>query len=267
MKKSSVPFIRFCLLVGIFALSTPVFSQIITMPLPVPWPVFRNGQADLRIAAAYHSLEQEMPQPPQYDTRLRGGGLELSGRYAFNDLVGIDFGCMAAGQKGEQGPDNEFTKAVVSIPADLEFQVFSNEVFNLILFGGFNATPYYSRMDRLGYTYESYIILYGPQAGAQASLRLGNVMLAPYFTFHRLSGKRRYENETSSGNDSGSERVLARSFYYFGLNVIYVPAGVTFGASYQHVPEEDKRLEYHGIILSLGYTLRFDPGEDVNRTQ
>ena len=133
----------------------------------------------------------------------------------------------------------------VPISVNLEVQPYKNDVFNVIVFAGPAFSLSSMRLDnvttvvrttvvRESWTIDSY--LYGLQGGVQMALRLGVVQVD---IFGMADRKRGTQDIIKTRSPNTSESIPAYTTTSYGLDLLYVPWGLTLGAILQEARQRD----------------------------
>ena len=218
-------------------------------PPPIPWFEFQKSQFDLKLGLTYISLSGKSDNS---DLSFDGGGLLLTGRYAFNNYFGLDLSSAFMGGGGDIG-DAGIGVFIWSGMTNLEIQIVNREKFCFILFLGLNrsyasisVTPYNS------YTRSVELWLFGFQGGLQASLKLGYITLSPWFMIQSMSG-----DVAVDGKETSVDSFTVQTF---GIDIVFVPAGITLSGILQNKPKSDN--DSQAFILSVSYDFQWGGTRD-----
>ncbi len=238
----------------------------VTSP-PIPWYEFSNGQKDIRAGGTALYMTGEI-EDPDYggEINIYGGGGSLFYRYAFRDEFAFDVGCTLIGAAGDIGDVAKMNIAMVSVPVDIEFQPVKSSKYSVILFAGFNFT-----WMSLGVEFDDgadsgsvdmVTSIRGPQGGIEAAIVFENFVFTPFFMITSLSGNASIDYSDSSGSAfSASSGIPATKSYYYGIDIIYRPLGITLSSIIQQVMDSGENSGYKTYVMMLSYHFELDPGE------
>jgi len=244
---------------------TAAQSNFQLSPPPVPWFEFDRGDKDLKVGATAIYLKGENQEGISGDIDVYGVGVNGFYRYAFRDIFAIDFGGSMVTAYGDVGNDANITLWLLSIPVDLEFQAIRNDMFVLLLFGGFNFTWNYIGIDYDDGTTTAELDIRtnmrGPQGGAQLSFKLNDFVLTPFIMFMKLSGTASIDysdNTPTSYSDDVTTTSPTATLY--GIEIIYQPWNITLSSLVQQVSSSGDNEGFTTYIFSLNYCFHWPAG-------
>ncbi|MGL4370791.1 MAG: hypothetical protein ACRCUT_14130 [Spirochaetota bacterium] len=226
-------------------------SNFVVSPSPIPWHEFQKGQTDLKLGGNYVSVSAED------DIDISGAGLNVSARYAFQDMVALDFMFNYMYIAGYTGNSDFIEVNFISWNPNMEFQPVKNEKFNLILFGGLMWTlvpvSYEPVNDE---PISATASMSGIQFGVQGVMKTGNFAISPFFLYQSLSG-------SVEITGYGSADIPTQTVKTFGFDIAYVPYSTTLSGLLQSVTDNSKFKVYY---LALGYDFQWG-GPESNSSE
>ncbi len=260
----------FVLLVSVLTVNALYAAQAQTnfmiSPPPIPWFEFQQDQVDMRLGGTYFNLSGDYTTSSgtKEKIKINGGGGSFIGRYAFTDMFALDGGIGMFGGKGSVG-DIDIGMAAFSIPVDLEFQPVRTDNFSLILFGGLNYSFAWIGIwlnDTNDTNLQIYANQWGPQFGAQASLKAADFAFSPFILWQYLSGSATVDYYSAAGDSSSSADIPGTSSIYYGLDIAYLPFNITLSTILQQVMAQGDNNGFKTIIITLSYDFRFGGPEE-----
>ncbi|MGQ9842017.1 MAG: hypothetical protein ACUVRK_00495 [Spirochaetota bacterium] len=193
------------------------------------------------------------------DTKIYGGGAGGIYRNAFKDILAFDIELTLVTASGQVADDVDMSVWLGTIPLDLEFLLVNNEKIAVIGFIGFsftyNSISIDSKVPGNKFTFDMTTSMKGPQGGIQVSFKLGDFTLSPFLMLTKQSGDVDIGYDISGlGSGSTSMSVSSGTIKYFGLDIIYVPLGLTLSSLIQQASME--KNDYQTYVISIGYSPR-----------
>ena len=229
-------------------LAAAVQSNMVVSPPPIPWYEFYEGQFDFRVTGAYASIKSTEADS---DLSIKGGGLNLVGRYAFIDQLAMDFMFNYMYAAGSVTDNVDINVHFLNWNPNFEIQPYNTEYINFILLGGYMWTLTPVTVTAGDRTISGTAYMSGIQFGAEVALKSKYVVASPFFLYQNLSGSVEVEGVSS---DIPSQGVKT-----FGVDVVFVPLDLTLSGMMQMVR---KNSGYDVFYFSLSYDFRFGGKED-----
>jgi hypothetical protein len=196
--------------------------------------------------------------------KLDGYGITAVGRSAFSNQFALDYAIGVISLSGDMGAGKVMKLDGVSVPisVNLEVQPYKNNVFNVIVFAGPAFSISSMTLDnvpavfRTTVVHESWTIdsyLYGLQGGVQMGFRLGDVHVD---IFGMADRKRGTQDIIKTFSADTSESISAFTTTSYGLDLMYVPWGLTLSS----ILQEAKQREDNGTktdIYTISWSHRF----------
>lgn len=240
------------------------FSSFAISSSPLPTPVFGGYENDLKIGATYLQMKSSGSTTAGREVKLDGYGITAAGRSAYSNQFALDYAIGVIYLNGDMGTGNVMKLDGVSVPisVNLEVQPYKNNVFNVIVFAGpafsissmtLDNVPAVVRTTgvRDSWTIDSY--LYGLQGGVQMALRLGDVHVD---IFGMADRKRGTQDIIKTFSPNTSDSIPAYTTTSYGLDLLYVPWGLTLGATLQEARQRDDNGT-RTDIYSISWSHRF----------
>jgi hypothetical protein len=217
---------------------------------PLPWFEFQEGQSDASGTVNYFSLKGT-------DIAVTGAGGGLLCRYAFSNLIAGDLGLSVFGMNGKVSGLTMVTSEL-SVPFDLEFQVVNTQNLVFLLFGGFYLSAINSSLNgtigTLKITGSTSGNMYGPQAGAQLSLKISDLAFCPFIMIQSMQGSM-ISSITVPGQTTISTKTKIPSYTItsYGFDLKYVPWNITLSSLLQLSPSAGQNQGYKMYLFGLTY--------------
>lgn len=239
---------------GLGPLAAASQTNFMVSPPPLPWFEFDKGQWDLRVGGNYTRVSGK-DSTTNKDVAVTGGGFNAVGRYAFTDLIAVDFGYYFVGITG--GVPSLFDVYVYmnTWNPNLELQVLKTErVSWIIFFGGMWSLTPVEIVDRstakntsTGIT----VFLSGPQFGTQLSAKAGSFALSPFVLVQSLSGT------ASVSYPATTTAVPTFTMTSFGIDITYIPWSITLSSVFNQASAATQSNGYNTLYLALSYDFRW----------
>lgn len=223
------------------------FSSFSISPSPLAVPVFNGYENDVKIGATYLQMKSSGSTTAGREFKLDGYGITAAGRSAYSDQFALDYAIGVISLNGHMGAGNVMRLDGVTVPisVNLEVQPYKNNVFNVIVFAGpaFSIssmnldnvpTVFRSNVMRDSWTIDSY--LYGLQGGVQMALRIADVQVDIFGMADRTRGT---QDITKTFSPNTSDSIPAYTTTSYGLDLMYVPWGLTLSANRQDAWQRD----------------------------
>ncbi|MEJ5362203.1 MAG: hypothetical protein WHV26_09070 [Spirochaetota bacterium] len=220
-------------------------SNFTISPPPIPWFEFKEGQKDLRINATALYLTGDNSGEISGKTKVYGAGAGGIYRYAFKDIFAFDAGLTLVGATGDIGDAADMNMFLGSLPFDLEILLVNNEKISVIGFIGFSFTYNYigieSNIPGNEGTVDMTTTMKGPQGGIQVSFKLGDFTVSPFLMLTKQSGDVDIDYDIEGlGSGSTSMSVSTTTIKYYGVDIVYVPLGLTLSSFLQQASQNNK---------------------------
>jgi hypothetical protein len=248
--------LSFPVIVAILA-ATSVFaanadnSSFSIAPPPIANPVFDSKEGDMKIRGTYLTMESNPTATGTSQFKLKGYGIDIVSRKAFNSVLAIDGGIGVTYLDGNMGGGSALTGMTMPITVNLEVQPVRTDVFNLIVFAGPQFSLSYMEVDTPGMyvSIDSYV--YGIQVGAQMGFNIKDTIGIDVFGM-TLSQSGTQDVYTSYGDYSYDIPSYTTTTY--GLDFVYLPWGVALSSILQEAGKgESNGMKTHMYQLAWSH--------------
>ena len=231
--------LSFFVIVAILA-ATAVFaadadtSSFSIAPPPIANPVFDAKEKDQKIRLTYLTMESSPTTTVSSQFKLKGYGLDMVARKAFNSVLAIDGGVGVTYLDGTIGTDGTLTGMTIPLTVNLEVQPVKTDVFSLILFVGpqFGISAMQIDFPGMSITSDSYV--YGLQAGAQMGFNINDTIGIDLFGMTLTqSGSQDTYISSAYYSDSISSDIPSYTTTTYGLDFVYLPWGLALSSILQ----------------------------------
>ena len=240
------------------------FSSFSISPSPITTPVFGGYENDLKIGATYLTMKSSGTTTVGREFELDGYGITAAGRSAFSDQIAVDYAIGVIYLNGDMGAGKVMELDGVSVPisVNLEVQPYKNNVFNVIVFAGPAFSISSMRLDDVPAVFRTTVVrdswdidsyLYGLQGGVQLGFRLGDVHLDFFGMADRKLGT---QDITKTFSPNTSESISAFTTTSYGLDLLYVPWGLSLGSILQEARQRDNNRT-RTDIYTISWSHRF----------
>lgn len=236
--------------------------NIFLTPPILPWiECYENGRGTMSVNGGYVMNQGG-------GNSQKGGMASFDGLVGFNEYVGMDIGCGLLGMGGKVKPyitDCFFMS--MNLNLNLVLQLVRVDHCAFFLFGGVSgdldmtsATGLINGIKIKNMSNDS-VFLGGAQAGAQASLKLFDLALTPYFMIERLTKTGDIEN-TDRNNIGYKIRFADPSMnMYYGGRISIIPANVTLSCIIKRVPKSGSIAGYNTYYCTVTYNIQMEPSK------
>lgn len=181
-------------------------------------------------------------------------------RGAFTNFFAIDIGAILGLGGGDINPETSMFMFSYVPTMNIELQLFKTSNFCMILFGGGSLNIQRIGMYTSDTTMDMAMFMYGPQFGAQFSLKLGVITLTPFFMRQVFNGSM---TMTMDGY-STSQEIPSFAMNTFGLDLVLVPLNITLSSMMQLKPSSESSVNV--FMFSISYDVRWGiPEESVTQ--
>lgn len=241
--------LSFFVIVAILA-ATAVFaddassSSFSIAPPPIANPVFDAKEKDEKIRVTYLTMESgPSTTNPQNQFKLKGYGLDVVNRKAFNRVLAIDGGVGVTyldGDMGNGSTASTLSGMTIPLTVNLEVQPIKTDVFNLIVFVGPQFGISYMKIDSPGMymTLDSFV--YGLQAGAQIGFNINDTIgIDAFGTTLSQAGTQSTYISSAYYSDTISSDIPSFTTTTYGLDFVYLPWGLALSSILQEAGKSE----------------------------
>jgi len=240
--------LSFFVIVAILA-ATAVFaanadtSSFSIAPPPIANPVFDAKEKDQKIRVTYLTMESSPTTSASSQFKLKGYGLDMVARKAFNSVLAIDGGIGVTyldGTMGSGSTAGTLTGMTIPLTVNLEVQPVKTDVFSLIMFVGpqFGISMMQIDLPGMYITSDSYV--YGLQVGAQMGFNINDTIGIDLFgmTLSQAGSQDTYISSTYY-SDSISSDIPSFTTTTYGLDFVYLPWGLALSSILQEAGKSE----------------------------
>lgn len=240
--------LSFFVVVAILA-TTSVFaadadtSSFSIAPPPIANPVFDAKEKDQKIRVTYLTMESSPTTTVSSQFKLKGYGLDIVARKAFNSVLAIDGGVGVTYLDGNIGSGSNagtLTGMTIPLTVNLEVQPVKTDVFSLILFVGPQFGISVMQIDYPGMYISSDSYVYGLQVGAQMGFNIKDTVGIDLFGM-TLTQEGTQDTYISSAyySDSISSDIPSYTTTTYGIDFVYLPWGVALSSILQEAGKSE----------------------------
>lgn len=216
-------------------------SSFSIAPPPIANPVFDAKEKDQKIRVTYLTMESgPTTTNPASQFKLKGYGLDMVARKAFNSVLAIDGGVGVIYLDGTMGSDSTLTGMTIPLTVNLEVQPVKTDVFSLIMFVGPQFGISVMEIESPGMYISSDSFVYGLQVGAQMGFNIKDTIGIDLFGM-TLSQAGTQDTYISSAyySDSITSDIPAYTTTTYGIDFVYLPWGLALSSILQEAGKSD----------------------------